>query len=150
GLGTAGTEIASRLYHGLGDALANAGRGAEAADAYLAAVAGASPGETLELRRLAAEQFLRAGHLEKGRDLFRVIFRSVGLTYPETPRQALWQLLLRRLQLWWRGTKVRARAAGEISPEKLIRIDVIWSCATILSLVDVARGWALSLQFCLL
>jgi len=150
GLSTASAEVACRLQQRLGDALANAGRGAEAAGAYLVAVAGASPGQALELQRRAAEQFLRAGHMDEGRALFRIIFQRVGLIYPETYRQALWQMFSRRLQLWWRGTKVRERAASEISPEELTRIDVSWSCGSILSLVDIMRGWALGLEFCLL
>ncbi len=150
GLWTASTERGGRLQHRLGDALANAGRSAEAAAAYLVAVAGASPGEALELQRRAAEQFLRAGHMEEGRNLVRLILQRVGLNYPETNRQALRQLLLRRLQLWWRGTKVRERAASAISPEELTRIDVCWSSGQVLSMVDIVRGWALSLQFCLL
>ncbi len=149
GLSAASAEVACRLQQRLGDALANAGRGAEAAGAYLVAVAGASPGQALELQRRAAEQFLRAGHMDEGRDLFRIIFQRVGLIYPETYRQALWQMFSRRLQLWWRGTKVRERAASEISPEELTRIDVSWSCGSILSLVDIVRGWALGLEFCL-
>jgi tRNA A-37 threonylcarbamoyl transferase component Bud32 len=150
GLWTASTERGGRLQHRLGDALANAGRSAEAAAAYLVAVAGASPGEALELQRRAAEQFLRAGHMEEGRNLVRLILQRVGLNYPETNRQALGQLLLRRLQLWWRGTKIRERAASALSPEELTRIDVCWSSGQVLSMVDIVRGWALSLQFCLL
>ena len=87
-----------RLQHRLGDALANAGRSAEAAAAYPVAVAGASPGEALELQApRAAEQFYAPEHMEEGRDLNRLILQRVGLNYPETNRQPLRHLFLRPL-----------------------------------------------------
>ena len=59
-LGTADEVAAQKLRVGLGDALANAGRGAEAARAYLAAADRAQSTENLELQRRAAEQLCRA------------------------------------------------------------------------------------------
>jgi len=150
GLAPGIAEGSLRLQQRLGDALANAGRGAEAAAAYLAIVPNASPGQAIDLQHRAAEQFLRAGHIEEGLDLFRILLRHVGMTYPETNGQALRQLLFRRALLWWRGTTFRQREANQIPTEELTRIDVLWSVALVLSLVDPLRGMALYLQFSLL
>jgi hypothetical protein len=131
-----------RLQTHLGDALVNAGRGAEAAEAYLAAVTTASAGQALDLQRRAADQLLRTGHIEKGLATLRDVLRSVGIGFPATPRRAWLALLWGRLRIWWLGTKFRERSASQIPPEELVRIDVCWSAASGLSLVDLIRGMA--------
>src|SRR5262249_24184518 len=50
----------------LGGALINAGRGFEAAGILAEAAEGAEPAQASALRRRAAEQYLRSGHVEKG------------------------------------------------------------------------------------
>ncbi len=54
------------LWKKLGDALANAGRGSEAAQAYLNAAETATAADTLEIKRLASTQLLISGHVERG------------------------------------------------------------------------------------
>ncbi|HYV36611.1 MAG TPA: AAA family ATPase [Gemmataceae bacterium] len=131
-----------RLLTHLGDALANAGRGAEAAQVYLDAAQCAPPGYVLDLQRRAADQLLRAGRIEEGLDVLQRVLRSVGETYPKTPRRALLALLWGRLRLWWRGAKFRERDASQIPPRELERLDACWTAASILSLTDIIRGLA--------
>src|SRR5258708_4821279 len=50
----------------LGETLANAGRGGQAAQAYLAAALSAQGAESLDLQRRAAEQLLLSGHTDQG------------------------------------------------------------------------------------
>ena len=124
----------------LGDALANAGRGGEAAEAYAAAAQGATAAESLELRRRAAEQLLRSGHVDRGLAMIRDVLGAVGMTLPAGPRRALLSLLLRRAWIRVRGTGFRERDASQISAEQLMRIDVCWTVAAGLGIIDVVRG----------
>jgi hypothetical protein len=124
----------------LGDALVNAGRGAEAAQEFLQAADTADTGEAVELRRRAAEQLLRSGHIDSGIEVLQGVLAAVGLRLPPTPRRALLSLLWRRALLRLRGLHFRERRADEVAPSLLRRIDVCWSAALGLSLVDPLRG----------
>ena len=124
----------------LGEALSNAGHGAEAAHAYLEAVPGAAKADALELRRRAAEQFLIGGHIEEGLATLRHVLETVGMSMPETPREALFSLVWHRFLLKIRGTRFRERDATQVSPEKLTRIDICWSAAKGLILSEPIRG----------
>ena len=127
----------------LADALVNAGRGKEAAEVYLQAAAGASASDTLELRRQAAEQLLKAGHVDEGVATLRVVLDQVGISYPSTPRRALARFLLTRLRLRLRGLRFREREESQLSPELLTRIDACWGAAGGFAVVDPVLGAAL-------
>jgi len=124
----------------LGDALANAGRGAEAASAYLAALRGASTAQAIELQRRAAEQLLRAGHLDVGLPVLREVLTRVGLRLTDGPWAALFHFLMRRAAIRLRGLEYRERDATQVPEEELIRIDACWSASIGLAMVDTIRG----------
>ncbi|WP_437597796.1 AAA family ATPase [Sorangium sp. So ce590] len=132
------------------DALVNAGQGAEAARRYAAAAEGADSARSLELRRRAAEQHLRSGHIDEGLDLVRAVLRAVGLSFPETPRRALVALLLHRAELRLRGLRFRERSEAEVRPEDLARIDACWTVTVGLSAVDMVRSAEFSARALLL
>jgi eukaryotic-like serine/threonine-protein kinase len=134
--GDAPQPLRARRAH----ALANAGRGAEAARAYLDACRGASPAEELDLRRRAAEQFLRSGHIDEGIDAIQDVLRVVDLSMPKTPARALTSLVLRRAQLSVRGLGFTERSLTDVRPADLTRIDVCWSVGNGLGGVDPVRG----------
>jgi serine/threonine protein kinase len=140
GLGHPGEEERRARLVELGEAATNAGRGGEAAEAYLAAVPGAKAGEAIELRRRAAEQLLVSGHVDAGVRAIEEVLSSIGMSLPKSHRAALVSLLWRRLLLRLRGTRFRERDSTQIAAERLIAIDTCWSVTVGLGLVDTIRG----------
>ena len=124
----------------LGDALTNAGRGAEAARAYLDAAPGAQTAEALELRRRAAEQQLISGHIDEGLESLRQVLASIDMRMPQGRLQVVVSLLWRRLRLKIRGLRYKERDSSQLSPDQLIRIDTCRSVAIGLSNVYPIRG----------
>jgi len=134
----------------LGDALAKAGRGAEAAHEYLSAVSGANAAEWIEMKRRAAEQLLISGHVEEGLSVIQAVLGRAKIPFAKTPGRALAAVLGRQIWLRLRGLSFRERDATQISAEKLTRIDICWSAAKGLSLVDPLRGYDFQLRHLLL
>jgi hypothetical protein len=125
---------------GLAMALANAGRPADAAEAYLSAAAGAEHIRQVELQRRAADQFLTGGHIDRGLDLIRRVIESVGLSFARSPRTALIRVWWRRVRLGWRGLDFVAHRSEDIDADVLLRLDTCWSAATGLGLVDLINA----------
>jgi hypothetical protein len=121
------------------DALAAAGRGAEAGDAFLAAVEDVAPERRLDLEQRAAEQYLRAGHVDTGLVVLRRVLDAAGMSLPATPGRALSSFLYRRMLLTLRGKSFRARD-GELDRLERKRIDICSSVAIVLGNVDTVRG----------
>ncbi|MDQ1637606.1 MAG: eukaryotic-like serine/threonine-protein kinase [Pyrinomonadaceae bacterium] len=128
------------LKRGLAEALVNAGRPAQAAQAYLEVAQLTSARHSLEFKRRAAEQLLMGGHINEGLELIRSVLAAVGLSYPATPRRALISLLLRRLQIRLRGLKFKEREESQILESDLIRLDTCWAVAAGLGSADLIRG----------
>jgi tetratricopeptide (TPR) repeat protein len=131
-----GSPDAPALQVKLGDALAQTGRGAEAARAYLAAAERSTPADALELRRRASEQLLRSGHVDDGMAALQPVLAAVKLHLPATARRALTGMLWRRAQVRLRGLDFKRRLASSIPPQRLARADAAWSIAVGLGNVD--------------
>jgi serine/threonine protein kinase len=132
--------LSHRLRLGLGQALANAGRGAEAARALLSATKGASAAESLDLQRRAAEQLLRAGHIDEGVSTLAAVLERIDMPLTNTPQRALASLAWRRAKLRLRGLSFARRDASQLSAEQLTRVDTCWSVAGCFAFVDTVRG----------
>ena len=131
------------LHVRLADALANAGRGGEAAEEYGKAVAEVGTLRGIDLRRKAAYQYCISGHMVEGRAAMADLLRRHDIELPQSSGGILVALLKNRFRLWLRGHDFKERRAEDISAEELMRIDVMWSASAGLSMSDIVLGAAL-------
>jgi eukaryotic-like serine/threonine-protein kinase len=124
----------------LAEALANAGRGREAADRFLEAASRADPvsdgARLLGWRHRAAEQYLRTGHMDAGVATTREVLAAVGIRVPRTPRAAIATALVQRARVEWRRLRARPYDPGRAPAAALQRLDACWGAAIAVSLVD--------------
>jgi len=130
----------TRLRAKLAEALTNARRGPEAALVYRAAARETSGLEALELDRRAAELLLLAGRGDEGLAVLEGVLAAAGLTFPRSAWRAIAALLLGRARVRLRGLGFAERAEKDLSPETLFRIDLAWSVAIGLGMLDTLRG----------
>jgi len=134
----------------LGDVLSAAGRGVEAAQAYMAAAEGVGANDRLELHRRAAQQLLSSGHVDDGLAVYEEVLGSMGEKLPGSPRMALAQLFFRRAQLRLRGLDFVERQEAEVPADDLVRIDTYWALAAGMSMVNNVVGSDLNTRHTLL
>lgn len=131
----------ARLLGARGEALADAGLGAQAAEAYQRAAADASPQQRLELARRAAEAWLHAGHRIEGNAALAQVLADVGLTIPSSPQRAIASLLWHRTMLLWERRRAPRRPQTAASAEQLQqRIDACFSAANGFTMYDTYRA----------
>ncbi|MBL9016302.1 MAG: hypothetical protein JNL83_19090, partial [Myxococcales bacterium] len=134
-------DLAAPVRSKLGEAYANAGRGREAADVFLALARESKvAADALELEQKAAHELLRAGLIDEGRDVLDRLLTSVGVAMPATPRRALASLLWRRARLKLRGIRYTPRDTSQVPREELARLDIVWTAACGLSMTDWIHG----------
>jgi eukaryotic-like serine/threonine-protein kinase len=135
----------------LAEALANAGRPAEAAAEFLEAAKTVAardhfarspylPRRALELQQRAGAQLLMGGHVKEGLAVFEKVLRAAGFKLPKGPKRALLSMLVRRAWISTRGLDFTERDAATIPEAELHRIDICWSVAAGLGVVDLIRG----------
>ncbi len=124
----------------LATALVNAGRGAEAADVFVAAAETADPTTRMECRLRAAEQLLSSGHVDRGLEVVGDLLQEIGASIPATPRRALARLLWNRIRFRLRGIKWKEHHEREIADANLARLDVFKAVGVGLNMVDTIRG----------
>jgi tetratricopeptide (TPR) repeat protein len=140
GLGVGTRPERAKLEVHLGDALANAGRGAEAAEIYLKAAEQAAPARASDLHRRAAQQLFISGHIDSAESALSAVLTRLDMKLPATHRKALFSLVLRRAQVRLRGLRFKERDETEISAQDLLRIDTYWALAVGMAIVDMVRG----------
>jgi hypothetical protein len=134
------------------EVLARAGRTSEAADAFLAAAE--SERESIEsareLRRRAAEQLLTGGHLARGRELATALADEIDLAVPVSTTSAVARLIWYQTRLGFSRLRWQHRRPEAVTQRDRIRIDVSWSLAIGLSMVDSTRGACFAMRLPLL
>jgi hypothetical protein len=133
-----GDDDGLALRKKLGAALVDAGRGAEAARVLQDAASRAGEREALDLRRRAAEQLLRSGHVDAGTEALGEVLASAGLRLHTSARAAIPSLIAIRARLRLRGLALRRGRA--VDPAALTRVDACWSAAAGLLMIDSVRA----------
>jgi hypothetical protein len=139
-----------RLRAQLGDALVNAGRGAEGARELVRAAQRAGPIEALDLRRRGAEHFMLSGHIDEGKATHKTVLDALGMRAPESRLWALVTFLVLRTWIALRGLRFREREESSIDRQRLLRMDTLWSLTIGMAIVDQMRALALQSQHLLL
>jgi serine/threonine protein kinase len=119
-----------QLQRRLADALADAGRGGDAAREYISAASCGSHQESIILRRRAARQFCISGHTDEGRRLFREVLREQGISMRSHRWTIIGSLLWQRLRLRLRGCRYTVSAAEEVNGQLIELIDLLWDAAS--------------------
>ena len=134
-------KVRRGLYIGLGDALTNAGRGGEAAEAYMTAAETSASEKAVELRRRAVEQWLRSGHIQEGFAALGELLGQVGLRLRAHRGTTMISLLWQRAMLRLRGIRFHERPESDVYHADLMKIDTCWSVAAGISLADPLVGF---------
>jgi serine/threonine protein kinase len=124
----------------LAAALVEAERGTEAAHVYLNASRECEAPVAIELKRLAAEQLLRSAHIEEGLDLLRDIARQLDVRLPSKSWHVSLSLLWQRARVAFTSLRVRERPSAVVAREDLRVLDLYWSLAIGLQMVDVIQS----------
>ena len=124
------------LYVRLAEVLEWAGRGAEAARAYLQAADRAGTASSrIRLERAAAEQMLASGRIDEGAEVLRRVLVAAGVSPPRTVLGALVQMIFYRAVRVIGGLKFDGRAEAR-SPNDRLTIDALRSFVMGFSIVD--------------
>jgi tetratricopeptide (TPR) repeat protein/predicted Ser/Thr protein kinase len=124
----------------MAQALANAGRGLEAAQVFLDAAATADPATRMMCHRQAAEELLMGGEIERGLEILSKVLANVGVKIPSTHQRALASVVWSRIKLRVRGLGWKEHRETEIAPEMLQRLDVLKAASHSLAIVDTVRS----------
>lgn len=147
------------------EALGNAGRAKEAAQAYLQAAAGVSGTQASDLRRCAAQELMQGGFATEGEALMRKVFADVSVKIPETHAKAMLDYALMQARVRWAGLPAPSSGAS-LSPRQRLLLDVgrtgtylavgdpifsVWAGTKYVLLASAARdpshvAWSLALE----
>jgi hypothetical protein len=136
--------------HKYANALANAGRCAQAAPRYLEAAALAHGTDALILKQRACEQYLIGGQNDEGMALLDELCAVTRLPRARSRSQAMLGLAADYLRLRLRGYDFEARGEAEMDAGERFKIDLCFSATRNLLLTDPMAGTRFSTRALLL
>jgi hypothetical protein len=125
------------------ETLAQAGRGVDAADAFLACARDATGAEALDLRRRAMQQLLLMGHNDRALVLLDELMRELGLPNPTRPGHTLLRLVRSRIAIRAHRPVLPPEKHLDVPLIDRVRLDVLWDAAAGLAFVDPLRSFFL-------
>ena len=138
-------EARRRLRIKLADALANAGRGGDAARQYREAAKGAPPAEAAELERKEAYWFAASGHVDEGRESLQKMLAHVGVRLPG-PRILGPAFLFAEARLLLHRLPLDDPPQGRVSQKHIQRLDACWDAARGFGVIDPPVGFCMIAQ----
>ena len=140
-LGQHSTNTEVRLRERRADALAQGGRGADAATEYQkAAELAPEPANARLFRRRAAYQLCISGHIAEGKAEFARVLRPMRLGLHASRWKLLVHLMAERMRLKLRGMSFSDSASPSIRDEQIEQIDVTWEVAQGMTMIDTLQG----------
>ena len=124
----------------LADALANAGRSAEAGRLYKEAAANAPHPAGLELTRKSGYHYAISGHADEAGEAFGKVLRHAGVYFPKTVRGTVAALILKRSAVSLRGLRFKIRNENEVPQGLLNRLDASQAALAGFGLIDLIRA----------
>ncbi len=138
---------AATLRLRLAEALAWAGRRAQAARVYLQVAEGAQGIARLELELAAADQLLASGRIDEGGEALRRVLSAMGMRAPHSTLSALFWLLVYRVWLAITGLRFTERETKDVRHEDRVRLETMYAVAMGFSVVDVLLGACVETRF---
>ncbi|MEZ4335512.1 MAG: protein kinase [Sandaracinaceae bacterium] len=127
-------------------ALANAGRGPEAADVYLVLATELRGAERREHLRRAAYELLISGHLERGWEVVGTVLSEVGVWLPRTRFGVMLSALGSIVRLRLSGLRVRERDPDDVAPREIVMHEVLATLGRGLATVDHLLGFTFAVR----
>nr|AYM52884.1 hypothetical protein [Sorangium cellulosum] len=128
------------LLERLGEVLANRGRAPEAAERYLEAAAALTGAGSIrrisDLKRRAAEQYIKSGRFEQGWGEMRAVLEELGIPVPGSALGTVGTAMLRRIAFLARPVEVERKVFTPAPPDEQHRMDVLWSATTSWAIVN--------------
>lgn len=128
------------LLEKLADALANGGRGPEAAARYREAAELDHGLNRLDLLRRAGLQLLIAGQVEAGLEVLTEVLEALGVRLPKTGAGVIATQALANVTLRSKGLSFEPRPETECSREDLLRVDTMHTVASGIGFIDPIFG----------